>query len=152
MHEQRWQENVKTLRKFVNEEAEFQVAATETLNGLQRSGQRSNQGGSSFFGDKGDTRQKKVCKVCKAHHRLWECDEFKKKDAVKRWEVVKKNRLCFRCLNANHFAKDCRSSRICGVDGCTDNHNRLLHQAKESVSPTPPATTTEKEHGGGDSS
>ena len=40
-HEQRWNENVETLRKFIIEEAEFQIAATEALHGLSKGGQVS---------------------------------------------------------------------------------------------------------------
>ncbi|XP_065677463.1 uncharacterized protein LOC124808610 [Hydra vulgaris] len=48
-----------------------------------------------------------------------------------------KNKLCFRCLNFNHSSKECRNIRICGIDGCTDTHNRLLHKKshkKETIS------------------
>ena len=141
-HEQRWSEDVKTLRKFVNEEAEFQVAAAETLNGLRIPNKSKNQNG--FFGNDSISRRRadKQCIVCKQSHRLWSCSEFKDQDVSKRWELAKKYRLCFKCMNGNHMAKDCRSSRICGLDGCTETHNRLLHKQKESVS----ARKTESSH------
>ena len=43
---------------------------------------------------------------------------------------VKSNQLCFRCLNGNHVEKDCKYSRICDINDCTDTHNRLLHKEK----------------------
>ena len=38
--------------------------------------------------------------------------------------------MCFRCLRRNHLARDCRTSRPCGVDGCQYKHHESLHGAQ----------------------
>ena len=44
--------------------------------------------------------------------------------------MAKQQKLCYRCLDGNHHGvtTTCPRSRICGIKGCGDPHNRLLHQ------------------------
>ena len=35
--------------------------------------------------------------------------------------------MCFRCLSYGHQGEACVQSRICGLNGCTSAHHRLLH-------------------------
>ena len=42
--------------------------------------------------------------------------------------MVKQQKLCYQCLDDNHHGVTCPRSRICGINGCGDTHNRLLHQ------------------------
>ena len=46
----------------------------------------------------------------------------------------------FRCLASDHRGKDCTKTRICGIDGCSRNHHRLLH-GSEVLAETGPMTT-----------
>lgn len=136
VHEQNWNEDVETLRKFIIEEAEFQVAAAETLNGLSKNvgnGTKPRNPANSYFGgqNKKEKRNKDHCVVCKDKHRVWECVKFRSYDVDKRWEIAKMNNLCYRCLAGSHLAKDCRNSRICGINGCVKTHNRLLHEQEK---------------------
>ena len=39
-------------------------------------------------------------------------------------------KLCFGCLRSNHLAKNCIRKVKCGIDGCTDNHHKLLHDVQ----------------------
>ncbi len=45
-----------------------------------------------------------------------------------RWTTAKRYRLCYRCLGEGHRGKQCLRTRICRIDGCRDDHNRLLHK------------------------
>ena len=54
------------------------------------------------------------------------CNKFKQHSANERYETLKKLKLCFCCLNS-HMIKDCKLERVCGVNGCTKKHNRMLH-------------------------
>ena len=45
----------------------------------------------------------------------------------KRWENAKKFRLCFRCLGEGHLGQYCTRTRVCGLNGCKELHQRLLH-------------------------
>ncbi|XP_053392388.1 uncharacterized protein LOC128555057 [Mercenaria mercenaria] len=35
--------------------------------------------------------------------------------------------LCFMCLRDNHRGNNCKNFRVCGTNGCTKNHHKLLH-------------------------
>ena len=42
-------------------------------------------------------------------------------------------KLCFRCLGGDHRGQTCVGTRVCGINNCKDNHNRLLHVSKEQT-------------------
>ena len=100
-------ESVEVLREWIIREAEFQIKALETVQGLTgRVEARSNTRGMShtFFGrsnsggraeSQGGNRS---CKMCNKQHGVWTCSEFKELEVPKRWEYAKKLKLCFRCL------------------------------------------------------
>ena len=61
-----------------------------------------------------------------------------------RWETAKQHSSCYRCLGANHVGQSCTRSRICGLNGCVDTHNRLLHEAKRRESNKEDSTSGQK--------
>ena len=72
-------------------------------------------------------RRNRDCKLCMKPHSLWACEYFKKMDTSSRWDIATKYKVCFRCLNSDHFGRDCPQSRMCGLSGCKSYHSRLLH-------------------------
>ncbi|XP_055920797.1 uncharacterized protein LOC129952301 [Eupeodes corollae] len=77
------------------------------------------------------TRQ---CYVCNDFHPLDFCYEFKRYGRSERWNAVKKNNLCHTCLKKHPHAR-CRSTLLCGVDGCTRKHHKLLHNSAADSTP-----------------
>ena len=73
-----------------------------------------------------NTTTLKQCPLKVGDHKLWMCNKFKQQNANERYETLKKLKLCFCCLNS-HKIKDCKLERVCGVNGCTKKHNRMLH-------------------------
>ncbi|XP_067634167.1 uncharacterized protein [Eurosta solidaginis] len=71
--------------------------------------------------------EKQRCQFCNSNHKLYQCTNFKDADYNKRWEVVKKNRLCFSCLSTSHNMQNCPRRRECGVSACRKYHHKLLH-------------------------
>ena len=84
----------------------------------------------SFFAanDQGKTRSPstKQCPIKDGEHKIWICNKFKQQAVNEKYETLKKLKLCFCCLNS-HLIRECKSARVCGVNGCTKKHNRLLH-------------------------
>ena len=81
----------------------------------------------SFTAIKG--RSDRSCACCdKFGHGVWSCDKFKRESVRQWWILAKEKQLCFRCLSNRHQGKDCPRTQTCGLDGCKNNHHRLLHE------------------------
>ena len=60
------------------------------------------------------------CYVCEEDYRVVKCPLIMKASVPERFELAKKARLCFSCLNRGHSNNDCRSKKKC-------ENNPLLH-------------------------
>ncbi len=67
-------------------------------------------------------------------HKLSECNAFRRKSLKEKNEFIREARLCFRCLTANHFAKDCPADIKCNKCG-SDRHLEILHIDKKETDP-----------------
>ncbi|XP_067040969.1 uncharacterized protein [Acropora muricata] len=126
-------ESVETLREWVMQESQFYTIAHETVRGLIKgdwrpAGQRKIN---TFFAEPSIAdRKQRQCPVCSKQHGVWYCDVYRKMTVPSRWETAKQLKLCYRCLNPGHHGILCRRSRVCAVNGCRENHHRLLHRVQ----------------------
>ena len=126
--EKGYAETVESLRTFVNQESEFLTTAAETVGGILKDSARKSHAGPTFV-TQSETKQKytnRTCVICNQSHGIWACETFKSMNINQRWDKAKEFKLCFRCLSDTHRGERCPRSRICGINGCTYNHNRLL--------------------------
>ena len=149
--EQHREESIETLRDWLIDETEYRIRALESRDGLSSNLKKQEKSHRSFSTmDLGSGRRpstyNRSCVCCdNTGHRIWDCDNFIKELSVQqRWELAKEKRLCFRCLTGNHRGKDCRNTRVCGVDGCRSNHHKLLHQPSKPEHCYPSTSTTAK--------
>ncbi|CAG4967203.1 unnamed protein product [Colias eurytheme] len=70
------------------------------------------------------SESKNMCFHCKKDHVLSECPQFIKLSTHERWDVVKKNRVCFNCLKGKHRKENCRKPPC---KKCKRWHHSLLH-------------------------
>ena len=70
------------------------------------------------------------CSSCGGYHDLEQCEKFKDLQMTIRWDLVKENGLCFKCLKGDHNAAGCRRREACGINGCRGRHHSLLHTVK----------------------
>jgi hypothetical protein len=68
------------------------------------------------------------CHFCRAQqgHKLPECKQFKRALRKVRWQYVKRNGICFKCLESRHEREIC-TAPVCDKDDCGGAHHRLLH-------------------------
>jgi hypothetical protein len=67
-----------------------------------------------------------TCLCCSAPHRLDTCSRFRLLPAQDKAEIVRKNGLCFSCLEAGHTSRSCTKSHACPT--CKGQHHALLHE------------------------
>ena len=135
----RTSEDVNALREFIDRESEFMMAASETKAGVLKDGTKRER---TFLTEEDHSSKKKPtkkCKLCREHHGLWECENFKKMTANERWDVATEHKLCFRCLSDGHRGESCFRSKTCGINGCRSHHHWMLH-----VEPAPRVNTEEQ--------
>ena len=79
--------------------------------------------------DWGSRQYGKACPYCDLdNHALVYCRRFARLTIEEKIEVIKQNRLCFRCLEPGHIARDCEE--VCGT--CGRRHHELIHdQARD---------------------
>ena len=85
-------------------------------------------------------RQPKTLKVCCLHprsrtHFVDECRNFLDMPTAERWQVAKKNNLCFNCLSSAQYTKQCLTKQNCNK--CVRFHHRLLHEPLQSTKQLP---------------
>ncbi|KAK3732000.1 hypothetical protein QZH41_005502 [Actinostola sp. cb2023] len=138
IYENRKAECVEILREWIIQEAEFQIIASETVRGISSGATEPQRKARTFFGESKPQRtsqdnvkdRRRNCKACGQTHPIWQCEKFKAMSVPKRWETAKQYNMCYRCLGQYHVGRACTRSRICGLNGCRDSHNRLLHEDK----------------------
>lgn len=83
--------------------------------------------------------QEKFCFQCEGEHWLTECPKFREATVNERWEVAKKQRLCFRCLRRRHMRTNCKG-RSCKK--CKRPHHTALHSEPTKTTAPPPQQAT----------
>ena len=77
-----------------------------------------------------------ICKNCWIHgtasHSILECSGFQNLDNDSKYELLRKNRVCFICLRKGQFSSDCINRELCNVKGennevCARPHHPILH-------------------------
>jgi hypothetical protein len=74
------------------------------------------------------------CSCCRQAHKLPDCPKFKNLTHQQQSTIIRRDKLCYHCLEAPHFTRDCKTheGRKCGIDGCTLYHHRVLHRDPKS--------------------
>ena len=77
-------------------------------------------------------RPVRLCAFCNENHRLFWCTAFKSLKPEQRFDYVVAKKLCENCLLDNHDVEQCFRPSMCGVDGCSQKHSKLIHECKVS--------------------
>lgn len=70
------------------------------------------------------------CLLCNNNHLLPDCRRFIEKSETDKWNFVKANKLCFKCIVAVHPRFRCQATRCAK---CGAPHHTLLHYVKSSA-------------------
>ena len=71
--------------------------------------------------------------VCGQPQKLFQCELYKGMQPVDRFEIAKRNKLCYNCLLAGHVSNKCYKQSMCTVPNCSRKHSELLHTDTANV-------------------
>ncbi|KRX34940.1 hypothetical protein T05_2291, partial [Trichinella murrelli] len=80
----------------------------------------------------------RVCPFCEGDHDATCCQRFLDAEYSARMSMSREKGVCYKCLKTGHRARECRTRRPCGVDGCRQPHHQLLHSSATRKSSRPP--------------
>lgn len=70
-------------------------------------------------------KEPRACGICKRdNHPSAKCRILLNESVEKRWNLARKNKLCFNCLNTGHGKFRCTQAKC---DACDKSHHSLLH-------------------------
>ena len=75
------------------------------------------------------------CVVCHGPHQVTSCKNWGETSIANRWEIAKKNELCFSCLRSGHQGKNCPENNHQGINDCRGTHHFHLHFEPRSNPP-----------------
>ena len=67
------------------------------------------------------------CVVCHGPHQVTLCKNWGETSIANRWEIAKRNELCYCCLRSGHQGKNCPENNRCGINDCKSTHHFHLH-------------------------
>ncbi|XP_067644996.1 uncharacterized protein [Eurosta solidaginis] len=110
----------------------------------RRSDQRPVIASRFLHSSQGNINQQWMCIACNQSHSLEDCPQFKTRNIENRWALVKRQRLCFACLQGGHNLQSCQKKKRCNIQECQRVHHRLLHASSNTHTVTS-ATTNNAE-------
>ena len=75
------------------------------------------------------------CVVCHGPYQVTSCKNWGETSIANRWEIAKKNELCYRCLRSGHQGKNCPGNNHCGINDCKGTHHFHLQLERQSNPP-----------------
>ena len=75
------------------------------------------------------------CAVCHGPHQVTSCKKWGETSIANRWEIAKRNELCYRCLRSGHQGKNCPENNRCDINDCKGTHHFHLHFERPSNPP-----------------
>lgn len=91
------------------------------------------------------------CVVCQGARQVTSCKDWGETSIANRWEIAKRNELCYRCLRSGHQGKNCPENNRCGINDCNRTHHFHLHFERRSNPPKRVGTAVETRSAFGDS-
>ena len=73
-------------------------------------------------------RKPPTCSLCQLQHYYPECKQFLQMHPDQRLNLIRKKKLCARCLSPNHISATCKAEIIC--QQCGRRHHPLLHGSR----------------------
>ena len=89
---------------------------------------RTKKGSSAKFNSTVVTSALVSCRICEEKHPFYKCSRYKELPPGKRYDFLKKLKLCTNCCSDGHSYSNCTSQLTCFASGCNQKHHTSLHQ------------------------
>lgn len=88
-------------------------------------------------------RKDNTCGFCSSlDHVVCACPRFSDLDLDRKWQWVRRENRCYKCLSRDHLRPEC-TMPDCTVEGCGRPHNALLHAGKAPRKTAPTRLSTQ---------
>ena len=127
MHRFEKEENVLNLLDWLNSEASLRSRVRKDVDCHDNSGEHRIPRKFDNRAINSETSDDDVCPLgCEAKHLLAACPKYQRSTIDQRWEIVKQNNRCRKCLRKHH-TNVCKKPDGSTCDKCTRRHHRTLH-------------------------
>ena len=120
------EENVLNLIDWLNKQARLRSRMKRDTNYGNNSREHRSDNNAN---DSGLDQDEKCPLGCKTKHLLSACPMYQKSTVDEKWEIVKQNNRCRKCLRAHH-TNSCKKTHGTTCDRCTRRHHRSLHNER----------------------
>ena len=131
-------ENVLNLIDWLNKEARLRSRIKRDTNYRNNSREHRSDNNAN---DSGLDQDEKCPLGCKTKHLLSACPMYQKSTVDEKWEIVKQNNRCRKCLRAHH-TNSCKKPDGTTCDKCTRRHHRSLHNERVPLANSDQGTET----------
>ena len=132
------EENVLNLIDWLNKEASLRSRIKRDTNYRNNSREHRSDNNAN---DSGLDQDEKCPLGCKTKHLLSACPMYQKSTVDEKWEIVKQNNRCRKCLRAHH-TNSCKKPDGTTCDKCTRRHHRSLHNERVPLANSDQGTET----------
>ena len=127
MHRIEKEENVLNLLDWLNSEASLRSRVRKDADYHNNSGEHRISRKFDNRAMDSETSDDDVCPLgCEAKHLLAACPKYQRSTIDQRWEIVKQNSRCRKCLRRHH-TNVCKKPDGSTCDRCSRRHHRTLH-------------------------
>lgn len=135
MKRQHKEENISNLVNWLHEEASLRSSGRQDSESNARGTQESHFR-STVNTTSSDKNTESSCLLgCASKHHLAACPVFQSSTVDQRWEIVKQENRCRKCLRSHHSG-DCKKPEGTSCDKCKRNHHRSLHNEIKNPNPS----------------
>lgn len=132
MQRQKKEENVKNLVTWLHQEVSLRSRGKRGKESDRRRDLPVQRKSDQHSSDISLTDDETCPLGCNSKHLLASCPVYQKSSLKQRWDIVKQNRRCRKCLRGSHHTNDCKKADGTSCDKCKKNHHRSLHSERKS--------------------
>ncbi|XP_037047435.1 uncharacterized protein LOC119082120 [Bradysia coprophila] len=122
------------LLEFLNQEVEREYQRSLMRTGFLDEKEKTKKKETSFATAAGlhtQSSTKPICVFCNKQHASQDCYSIQSKSIDEKWEIIKQNKICSKCLKTDHWFRNCPTRSGCEI--CHRPHHKLLCRQESEI-------------------